>query len=29
LRERDLSVVDEAGKHWIISGKVTVWIGGG
>jgi len=29
LRERDLSVVDEAGKHRIISGKVTVWIGGG
>lgn len=29
LRERDLSVVDEAGKHRVIPGKVDVWIGGG
>ncbi|HYK40287.1 MAG TPA: fibronectin type III-like domain-contianing protein, partial [Candidatus Eremiobacteraceae bacterium] len=29
LRERDLSVVDEAGKHRVIPGKVAVWIGGG
>ncbi len=29
LRERDLSVVDEAGKHRIVSGKVMAWIGGG
>ncbi len=29
LHERDLSVVDEAGKHRILPGKVEVWIGGG
>ena len=29
LRERELSVVDEAGKHHILPGKVDVWIGGG
>jgi beta-glucosidase len=29
LRERDLSIVDEAGKHRIVPGKVDVWIGGG
>ena len=29
LHERELSVVDEAGKHRIIPGKVTAWIGGG
>ncbi len=29
LRGRDLSVVDEAGKHRIVTGPVDVWIGGG
>ena len=29
LHERDLSVVDEAGKHRILPGKVEAWIGGG
>jgi len=29
LRERDLSIVDEAGKRRIVPGKVGVWIGGG
>jgi beta-glucosidase len=29
LRERDLSIVDEGGKHRIVPGKVEVWIGGG
>ena len=29
LRERDLSVVDEAGKRRIVPGKVDVWTGGG
>ena len=29
LRERDLSIVDEAGKRRILPGKVEVWIGGG
>jgi len=29
LRERDLSIVDEAGKNRIVPGKVDVWIGGG
>jgi beta-glucosidase len=29
LRDRDLSIVDEAGKHRIAPGKVDVWIGGG
>ena len=29
LRERDLSIVDEARKRRILPGKVEVWIGGG
>jgi beta-glucosidase len=29
LRDRQLSVVDEAGKTRIVSGQVDVWIGGG
>ncbi len=29
LRDRDLSIVDEAGKHRIVPGTVSVWIGGG
>jgi beta-glucosidase len=29
LRDRQLSVVDEAGKHRIVPGKVDVWVGGG
>ena len=29
LNERDLSVVDQAGKHRVIPGKVIAWIGGG
>jgi beta-glucosidase len=29
LRDRDLSIVDEAGRHRIVPGKVDVWIGGG
>jgi beta-glucosidase len=29
LRDRDLSIVDEAGKHRILGGPVTVWVGGG
>jgi len=29
LRSRDLSVVDEAGKHRVLPGVVKVWIGGG
>jgi len=29
LRDRDLSVVNEAGKHTVVPGKVDVWIGGG
>jgi beta-glucosidase len=29
LTNRQLSVVDEAGKHRITPGKVEVWIGGG
>ena len=29
LHDRDLSIVDEAGKHRIVPGKVEVWIGGG
>jgi beta-glucosidase len=29
LRDRDLSIVDEAGKHRIVPGKVDVWVGGG
>jgi len=29
LNDRDLSIVDEAGKHRIVPGTVQVWIGGG
>ena len=29
LRDRDLSIVDAAGKHRILPGKVEAWIGGG
>jgi beta-glucosidase len=29
LRERDLSIVDQAGKRRIVPGTVSVWIGGG
>jgi beta-glucosidase len=29
LRDRDLSIVDESGKHRIVPGKVEVWLGGG
>jgi beta-glucosidase len=29
LRGRDLSVVDESGKHRIVPGPVDVWVGGG
>jgi len=29
LRGRDLSIVDESGKHRIVPGKVDAWIGGG
>ncbi len=29
LRDRQLSVVDEAGKHRLVPGKVDVWVGGG
>ncbi len=29
LTNRQLSIVDEAGKHRIVPGKVEVWIGGG
>jgi beta-glucosidase len=29
LRARDLSVVDESGKHRIVPGQVDVWLGGG
>jgi beta-glucosidase len=29
LRDRDLSVVDQAGKRRIVPGKVEVWIGSG
>jgi beta-glucosidase len=29
LRERDLSTVDESGKHRIAKGKVQLWVGGG
>jgi beta-glucosidase len=29
LRDRDLSIVDEAGRHRILGGPVTVWVGGG
>jgi beta-glucosidase len=29
LRDRDLSIVDDAGKHRIVPGRVQVWLGGG
>ncbi|MFL6605794.1 MAG: glycoside hydrolase family 3 C-terminal domain-containing protein [Steroidobacteraceae bacterium] len=29
LRARDLSIVDESGKHRIVPGQVDVWVGGG
>ncbi|HLH06184.1 MAG TPA: glycoside hydrolase family 3 C-terminal domain-containing protein [Terriglobales bacterium] len=29
LRDRDLGIVDEAGRHRIVPGRVEVWIGGG
>ncbi len=29
LHDRELSIVDEAGKHRIVPGKVEVWVGGG
>jgi beta-glucosidase len=29
LRDRDLSIVDEAGVHRIVAGAVSVWVGGG
>lgn len=29
LRDRDLSVVDQNGRHRILRGKVDVWVGGG
>jgi len=29
LSDRDLSVIDEAGKHRIVPGTVQVWVGGG
>jgi len=29
LRDRDLSIVDENGKHRIMPGRVDVWVGGG
>jgi beta-glucosidase len=29
LHPRDLSIVDESGKHRIVPGRVEVWIGGG
>ncbi len=29
LRDRELSIVDEAGKHRIVPGPVDVWLGGG
>ena len=29
LRDRDLGIVDESGKHRIVPGKVDVWVGGG
>jgi beta-glucosidase len=29
LRARELSIVDEAGKHRIVPGQVDVWVGGG
>jgi beta-glucosidase len=29
LHARDLSIVDESGKHRIVPGQVDVWVGGG
>jgi beta-glucosidase len=29
LRDRDLGIVDEAGRHRIVPGTVAVWVGGG
>jgi beta-glucosidase len=29
LRDRDLGIVDEDGKHRIVAGQVQVWVGGG
>ncbi|MBS0419815.1 MAG: glycoside hydrolase family 3 C-terminal domain-containing protein [Proteobacteria bacterium] len=29
LRQRDISVVDESGKHRVVPGRVDVWVGGG
>jgi beta-glucosidase len=29
LRDRDLSIVDESGKHHIVPGKVQAWLGSG
>jgi beta-glucosidase len=29
LHARDLSIVDESGKHRVVSGQVEVWVGGG
>jgi beta-glucosidase len=29
LRDRELSLVDDAGRHRILPGKVELWIGGG
>ena len=29
LHDRDLSIVDEAGKHRVVPGVVDVWVGGG
>jgi beta-glucosidase len=29
LHDRDLSIVDESGKHRIVPGRVEAWIGGG
>jgi beta-glucosidase len=29
LRDRELSIVDESGKHRIVPGAVNIWIGGG
>jgi beta-glucosidase len=29
LDGRDLSIVDQSGKHRIVPGKVDAWIGGG
>jgi beta-glucosidase len=29
LHDRDLSIVDESGKHKVVPGQVDVWVGGG